>query len=360
MPWFRPFNSTATASRSIFGTIGADTVTVGRISNDRYQFVVNGQTFDLAAPKVKEIDINLFNGGNTIDVDSSVDAPSNIQTGGGDDSITTGNGDDTITTGAGSDTVNCGDGNDSITVGTEFASDADAASKHHISGGKGNKSIVVQDGSPYIDLGVGDNTITTQGQPGHGTSCHIAIAGGSNSLSLLDDDINVTIGGDGDNSVDCSLAHTAHIIGSDGNDSIDVDALKTTVLGDGGNDLITSESDGAASNNYFSGGTGNDTLTTSDGGNDPASGNGADTLIGGAGNDSIDGGAGADYLSGNDGRDTIHGGGGNDTLIGGPGNDVLKGGAGDDYLSGQAGNDTLTGGTGHDQLFGGPGKDTLN
>ncbi len=296
----------------IFGTIGADSVTVGRISNDRYQFVVNGQTFDLAAPKVKEIDINLFNGDNTIDVDSSVDAPSNIQTSGGDDSITTGNANDTITTGTGSDTINSGDGDDTITTDPSSEVAADAASKYHITGGTGNKSIEIDGGTDYISLGVGDSTITSDSN----LESHIGIAGGSNSVTIDDGAANVTIGGDGNNSIDASgLGGRVHITTGDGNDSISVDSGMATILGGGGNDSITALGNDHDHGNYLSGGAGND------------------TLIAGIGND---------------------------TLIGGAGNDALHGGAGNDYLSGQAGNDTLTGGTGHDQFFGGPGNDTLN
>lgn len=56
-----------------------------------------------------------------------------------------------------------------------------------------------------------------------------------------------------------------------------------------------------------------------------------------------------DYtITATDGKDIIHGNSGNDTIYGGLGNDILIGGNGDDLLLGGAGNDTLSGGAGND------------
>jgi len=97
-------------------------------------------------------------------------------------------------------------------------------------------------------------------------------------------------------------------------------------------------------------------------------------IVGGAGDDTItinipgntriktvlDGGTGNDTITGSDGSDTILGGQGNDTLSGGRGNDTLRGGAGADSLAGGLGNDTLQGDAGVDTIRGGLGKNSLD
>ncbi|MGU3537897.1 calcium-binding protein [Methylobacterium sp. A54F] len=84
------------------------------------------------------------------------------------------------------------------------------------------------------------------------------------------------------------------------------------------------------------------------------------TLMGLGGNDLLTGGAGADLLYGNRGADTLSGGGGRDTLAGGQDDDRLFGNAGADLLYGDLGNDVLFGGQGADTLCGGVGDDRLS
>ena len=137
----------------------------------------------------------------------------------------------------------------------------------------------------------------------------------------------------------------------------------------------------------FDGGTGNDTLTLTDGNDvifldDPVTSalsnsariSGIEIINGGLGDDIIDlsslnydygdvelnGGAGDDVLWSNSGDDTLNGGDGNDNLQAGTGNDILNGDAGDDVLKGHDGDETLTGGTGADTLTGGFGFDSFN
>ncbi|WP_085318112.1 calcium-binding protein [Derxia lacustris] len=173
--------------------------------------------------------------------------------------------------------------------------------------------------------------------------------------------------------------------GGDGGDLYRIDAADSVIeTGSGGLDIVESDSVtsyagyagieglsytgstarlftlGAAntSNDWFSGGSGDDTLRGYAG---------ADTLAGGAGGDSIDGGSGDDSLSGNAGSDLILGGDGNDEIYatafaanGDGGNDTLLGGAGSDRLQGSDGADSLDGGGGYDQLHGSAGNDTLH
>jgi Ca2+-binding RTX toxin-like protein len=68
----------------------------------------------------------------------------------------------------------------------------------------------------------------------------------------------------------------------------------------------------------------------------------ANVLRGGLGNDTINGAAGNDNLLGEAGSDNLYGGAGDDTLIGSVGSDTLVGGDGNDLLEGDADTDTFT------------------
>ena len=113
---------------------------------------------------------------------------------------------------------------------------------------------------------------------------------------------NVTLGGDGDSTVDIDDAARGDIATGSGDDTIDIAAHAAE--------------DGQAGTFDVDAGAGDDSITIS-GDYDEA------TLDGGAGDDTITGGA---------GDDTLTGGAGADTLVGGEGSDLLDGGDGDDIL----------------------------
>ena len=70
-------------------------------------------------------------------------------------------------------------------------------------------------------------------------------------------------------------------------------------------------------------------------------GGGDDLMYGDAKNNAMFGGDGDDFVSGQQGNDTLEGGAGNDSLLGGIGDDTLIGGAGNDDLYGYKGADTF-------------------
>ena len=143
--------------------------------------------------------------------------------------------------------------------------------------------------------------------------------------------------------------------GSDRVTSTGVWALRTSMLGEAGDDTLV----GGIGNDLVVGGTENDSIV-GDAGLDTLYGEaGNDVITGGAGNDLINGGAGDDNVDGGDGNDNLLGLDGNDSLTGGVGNDSITGGLGDDQVSGDAGNDTLVGDAGDDTLQGGDGNDWL-
>ena len=148
----------------------------------------------------------------------------------------------------------------------------------------------------------------------------------------------------------------------------------------GGNDTLiagnatTTSMVGGLGNNWFLGGTGNQTdfFKGGSGNNTMVAANGAATLIGGSGNNSL--------LAGN-GKQSLIGGGGNNILIGGIDKDTLRAGTGMNTLrSGSAvnggntligggtssslmagfGNDSLFAASGSNTLFGGTGNDTIS
>ena len=146
---------------------------------------------------------------------------------------------------------------------------------------------------------------------------------------------------------------------------------------------------GTAANNFFGGGSFNDSLSGAGGNDSLLGGDGADTLDGGTGADTIRGGGGDDLIIDADGVISIDGGAGANTFDGsgrtvggtvdllsgaaygglmvgirhvttGSGNDSVVGNLGDNWLSGGPGNDTLFGGQGNDTLEGGAGADVLD
>ena len=84
---------------------------------------------------------------------------------------------------------------------------------------------------------------------------------------------------------------------------------------------------------------------------------GDDIVIGGAANDALSGENGFDLIDGGAGNDIIRGGRGQDQLMGGVGDDLVFAGQDDDRLSGGAGNDVLRGEQGDDVIDGGDGID---
>ena len=155
-----------------------------------------------------------------------------------------------------------------------------------------------------------------------------------------------------------------HIVGTDGDDTIEGTEGDDVICGLGGNDLIL----GAGGNDLVFGGSGNDSIRGGDGNDDLRGNSGKDELRGNGGNDVLRGGnqnddlrgnAGDDVLRGQSGFDVIRGGGGHDEGHGGDGNDTLQGFTGRDTLIGNAGNDTIKGGGGADDLRGGKNDDVI-
>jgi Ca2+-binding RTX toxin-like protein len=161
------------------------------------------------------------------------------------------------------------------------------------------------------------------------------------------------------------------VLGSQGPDSVEVDATFPTLMSDnaikGGssNDTLIGSPGG---NTIFSGGEGDDSIQARGMSNIVSGGDGNDTIVGGAGNDTLLGEDGADSITTGTGNDVVDGGNGPDTLVattgddtlsGKNGRDLLIGGNGNSLLKGGAGGDTILGGLGSNSLIGGQGADVL-
>lgn len=301
----------------------------------------------------------------------------------GNDRIDGGFGDDTVYGGAGNDFIDGNAGDDSLTGN---------GGRDTLVGNTGDDTIVwrgEKDGRDVFEVESGFDTISVDGTSARDDfiigqdGSVLVISEGTGSIRITGDELGFAAG-----------AERIVINGNNGNDHItinDIDDVGFNVIfvnGNNGHDTISAA--GANIGNVplaIDGGTGNDTITGSTGGDTISGGDGDDlidgaegddSIFGGDGDDDLDGGAGDDTVAGNFGVDVILGSAGDDLLDGGFGNDVIFGGdgddtanggfgndnivgnAGDDQLNGEVDNDTLTGGSGNDILDGGRSNDTIN
>jgi Ca2+-binding RTX toxin-like protein len=183
----------------------------------------------------------------------------------------------------------------------------------HITGGSGNDSLTGDAQNNWLAGGLGADSLN---------------GGAGDDVLLIDAGDTSINGGDG--------LDIAQVIGREGVTlNLSQSNIEIAVGGDG-NDIFIG---GGRSTVFVRGGAGDD------------------VIIGGAANDVLSGEDGADLIDGGAGNDLIRGHRGRDQLLGGQGDDVLDGGLEDDMLSGGAGNDVLIGGRGDDSLNGGDGID---
>ncbi|HEX8521096.1 MAG TPA: calcium-binding protein [Tepidisphaeraceae bacterium] len=170
-----------------------------------------------------------------------------------------------------------------------------------------------------------------------------------------------------------SMKVTATLLGGEGNDKITDGAGWSTLRGGTGDDTLN----GGTGGDLLVGGDGKDVadysirseklfINVGYGGDDDGAKHERDDVRddveivwGGSGDDRINGSWGGNTFVGNGGNDTLCGNSGNDSLLGGEGDDYLDGGDQNDTLEGGAGTDTLVGDYGNDSLSGGDGVDTI-
>jgi Ca2+-binding RTX toxin-like protein len=294
-----------------------------------------------------------------------------------DDVLEGGDGEDALFGGGGADVVRGGGGNDIL-----YGDDADGentgpAGDDVLVGGTGDQVFHGQGGNDRIDTGDGNDVV-------YGGGGRDTITTGAGNHRIHGDGLRIanvfSVSVDGNNDVITVGPGSSRVFGELGQDTITLADGDHFVLGGAGDDVIVAgvgrsvirgnagaDRISAAGGDNVLVGDGDETAGTLDeerarvrNGDDNATDDGADHIVGGAGNDLILGHGGDDRLLGGAGDDEIHGGDGVDVLQGGEGRDHLLGGAGDDVLHGNAGDDRLEGGAGRDLLFGGAGGDILH
>lgn len=213
-----------------------------------------------------------------------------------------GAGDDLLIGGAGNDWLLGGEGDDRFVFDVDQALGAD-----RVWGGEGVDTLDFSASTVAVTI---DLSVTGVAQ---------TVVAGQLDLLLAEEDIEVLLGGAGDD----------QLTGNGLNNRFDGGAGNDVIQGGGGSNTVVAEADDDMVLT-------NATLTLVNTGEvDTISGIQFAELAGGLGDNKLDasGFTGDTILSGGAGSDTLVGGSGRDTLIGGAGNDVLIGGLGNDTYS---------------------------
>ncbi len=420
---------------------GNDSVTLGD-GDDSTGTLLGDDTIDGGAGND-----NILSGGAGNDTITGGDGADFISDGDGNDTVAAGAGDDDVTAGLGTDSYSGGADTDSIgysrsdpTTGVPIpvnvsldgvANDGAAGENDNaqadfedLSSGGGDDTLTGNDSENEINGGSGNDTINGLGNDDNlsGSAGNDTVNGGTGQDSVSGSDGNDTLSGNEGNDTLGTDPGSDSLSGGTGQDSVRYFGRNpvNVNLNDLADDGVAGEGDNVRTDNeILTTGSGNDTVTGSNGVNDITTGPGNDTVTGLNGNDDLEGGSGNDTLSGGGGDDNVNGGldtdiigggsgvdtvsyadridrvvvrldgragdgqagendlirrdvenaiGGrfNDLLVGssGPnelsglgGNDVISGLGGGDYLDGGRGNDRLTGGRGNDSVTGGSGTD---
>ena len=294
------------------------------------------QSFD--ASDVTKIVADAADGNDTIIIDASVTADSEIIALEGHNRLLGGSGGDTFITGDGDDIIEGGDGDDIIETGDGL---------NVVIGGEGTDTITGGRNEDYI---LGDGGVDTIRGEGGGDF----LFGGSEGDFLYGGSGEDYIDGEGGDDTIEGNEHDDQLLGSDGIDTIHGDGGANVI--NGGADIIDGGNDG----DFLYGGPGADLINGGDGSDTIEGGSEADTITGGGDGDTIEGGDGADIIEGNEGNDTIEGGDGDDFIEGGPDTDFIHGDDGADTIYGDGGEDDIFGDAGDDLLYGGDDGDVID
>lgn len=218
-------------------------------------------------------------------------------------------------------------------AGVDFASGGTGDDR--LLGGDDNDQLFGNDGNDVIIGGKGDDDIEGGNgndiaiwNNGDGSDNVIGGAGNDTQRFNMDD-------GSGDQmTLDASSAIATFARTNLGTFAVDMQGIeRVVVVGKQGDDQLAVDNveDAGVAAVHFTGGNGQDVVTT-------AAGSSARMIV-----------------NGSDGDDTLTTGDGFDVLIGGNGQDFLDGGAGRDRLIGQGGDDTMTGGADRDVFVFTPG-----
>ncbi|MEZ6063655.1 MAG: calcium-binding protein [Planctomycetaceae bacterium] len=329
------FNVDQNGVVTVGGTHNADVIVANVDASGLLVVTVNNVTFAVSDAQVTSLVIDAKCGDDLVAVLVSVQHPTSIVLGHGNDTAYALGGPSRVAGNSGNDLIVAGDYDDILSGGdgTDI-----------LLGGKGNDLLMGGNGFDGIAGGDGDDSI--EGGPGN----DIILGDGPNTWPLPAVPDETTIH---------EYLVRLSLLGS-GNDRIDAGDGDDWVLSGAGNDRVYS-------------GAGNDVVLAGTGSDWVEAGDGDDVVHGGADTDVIFGGAGNDIIFGAGGDDYVIGGSGSDKLDGGHGNDWIFGDATDSYPAGYVdpvvyaqdfgargeGNDIIHGGWGHDAIFGGGGNDGI-
>jgi RTX calcium-binding nonapeptide repeat (4 copies) len=294
----------------------------------------------------------------------------------GNQLVYAGAGNDYVVTGTGNDVIDLGDGNDFLTDGFFSAPNGNSV----VFGGGGNDLIYVYRAlNAVIDGGSEDDVIQVNPSitsPGN-NSATISGGSGNDSIDLGGRWETIFIdGGSGNDNL--SAAVYPEFFSPDNSEIRSIPIVTATVLGGGGDDLVSFIAVRKNSNTFVDGGADNDYISV-----------GSYEQINTA-TISIEGGSGNDYLNYSSGNSStgitaqLDGGAGNDFLWSyyiptDSGSFTFDGGAGDDIIFtlgesstgpfvggpevsiyGGSGNDTIFAGQGNQTIYAGSGNDVVN
>ncbi|HIE98747.1 MAG TPA: calcium-binding protein [Fuerstia sp.] len=361
---------------TVGGTHGNDVITAHVGSNGLLTVNVNDVTFAVSDSLVSRLAIDAKCGADLVGVTPSVQHPTSVTLGHGNDVayvlggparvsgdaghdlIVTGRHDDKIGGGSGNDILLGGGGNDEIQGGLGADGIAGGDGDDIIRGGQG-ADVVLGDGPNIWPVPVPvDGMSAAEYLTGLGdlSSGHDYIEGGDGDDQIYSGHGNdLVFGGAGDDTIN-SVDGNDIVVGGGGDDSLSTGSGNDWVFGEGANALpsvLPSPENLVSFVLRFSNvNHGNDDIDAGSGHDIVLAGHGNDRLNGGRGNDYLLGGQGGDWIEAGAGNDFVHGGQGVDVLFGGAGNDNILGGHGNDYLIGGSGDDRLSGGLGDDWIFG--------
>jgi hypothetical protein len=312
------------------------------------------------------IDLVLFNGNDTVNMQSTLNLPATVSDGNGNDSITLGQGNNSVTVGSGRDYVQAGDGNNTVAANT-------AAGQVTVNLGNGNNTVTVTDTSAAqanVFLGDGNNSVTVGNgkdnvQAGNEYGSLFSCSGNNDQYGNGN---NTVTAGDGNDNIYLGNGNNAVNVGN-GNDNIQLGAAHGFLFGWAGYDQL------GTGNNTVNAGNGNDNIFLGNGNNAVNVGNGSDNIQAGdgwaflfefndgqqlgAGNNTITAGNGNDNVFLGNGNNVVTAGSGTDDLLAGNGNNLLVGGVGTDNILAGNGDNLLIAGLGHDNLLAGNGSNIL-
>jgi Ca2+-binding RTX toxin-like protein len=291
----------------------------------------------------------------------------NVYAGGGSDRISTGSGDDTVFTGK---KYGTGGGDDAV-ADRNVSADPDAGTSNTVDTGAGTDTVYGDNGADFVTgHSAGSEVDTFFGGPDTDV-----LMGGYGKDKLF--------GGDGD---DYLIAEPS-TVGAPNSTSDFIGGARTVMhtatnaapqekllVGGGGHDRIYGGDGGAKiygdhrdfTCSIDSGLAGPESSPPSEAGvlgTDASDliigGNGVDDVNAGGGNDNVQAKGGDDFVCGSADKDTIDAGTGADKVWGGSGDDLVYGSDGADHLYGNDGKDTIYGGNDADIIEGNASDDTL-